>query len=175
MRRFLLSFLLLLLIAAGTGPASGQAPAPTSDPAHPSDAAKDPQRAFWLNMKQQLQGPNGKQYFELVLKNAKVPGAADGIDVLRGTVVGDKPAKRPSELVLAMSDDQTPEVTLTLRDSRENLVPLKKPIAPGTTIEFFGIPVLFTQNPFMLTFEVKAENGPGGPNPRFPRSTTPKK
>jgi hypothetical protein len=155
MRRFVVP-LLLVLVGVGTERSvTAQSP------------PNDPQLAMWLDLKRQLQSPNGKQYFELVLRDALVPGATDSVHALRGTVVSNKPAKRPSELVLAMSDGQTPEVTVTLRDSRQHLTPMLKPIPPGTEIEFWGIPVLFTQNPFMLTFEVKAENGPAGANPRM--------
>jgi hypothetical protein len=113
---------------------------------------------------------NQKKYQPPIL----VPGATDSVHALRATVLSNKPAKRPSELVLALSDGHTPEVTITLRDSRENLTPLLKPIPAGTEIEFWGIPVSFTPNPFMLTFEVKAENGPAGANPRMLLKAAPK-
>jgi hypothetical protein len=155
MRRFVVPLLLALSAAGTVRTVPAQIP------------SNEPQKALWQDIKRQLQGPNGKQYFELVLKDAQVPGVTDGVQALRGTVVSGKPAKRPTELVLSMSDGHTPEVTVTLRDSRENLTPLLRPIPAGTEIEFWGIPVSFTQNPFMLTFEVKAENGPSGANPRM--------
>jgi hypothetical protein len=172
MRRLVVPLLLALGIVGTVRPVTPQSQA-SQNQAAPSPAV-EPQSALWLEIKRQLLGPNGKQYFELVLKDALVPGATDSVHALRGTVLSNKPAKRPSELVLAMSDSQTPEVTITLRDSRENLTPLLKPIAPGTPIEFWGIPVTFTQNPFMLTFEVKAENGPAGANPRMMIKPPPK-
>lgn len=163
MRQFVVTFLLVLGIAGTVRLVRAQT------------QANDPQLAMWLDMKKQLQGPNGKQYFELVLKDAKVPGPTDPVEVLRGRVISSRPSKRPSEMVLALSDDHTPEVTITLRDSRQNLFPLLHPLPPGTVLEFYGIPVLFTQEPFMLTFEVKAENGPGGANPRILSKLPPKK
>jgi hypothetical protein len=162
MRQFVLLMLLAVVAAIAIRPVIAQG------------QPDNPQLTLWLGIKRQLQAPNGKQYFDLVLKDALVPGATDGVQALRGTVLSGKPAKRPTELVLAMSDGQTPEVTVTLRDSRQNLTPLLRPIAPGTLIEFWGIPVSFTQNPFMLTFEVKAENGPSGANPRMLIKTPPK-
>ena len=167
MRRFVLPIVLVFAIAGAVGPVIAQNPPPQIP-------ASDPQLALWQNLKRQLQAPNGKQYFELVLRDARVPGPTDSVQALRGTVVSSKPSKRPSELVLAMSDDHTPEVTLTLRDARLNLTPLSRPIPNGALVEFYGIPVLFTQNPIMLTFEVKAENGPSGANPRFLTKGPPK-
>jgi hypothetical protein len=164
MRRLLAPLLLALGMVATVRPLTPQSQTP---PTQVENKASEPQLALWLGIKRQLQGANGKQYFELVLKDVLVPGPTDEVHALRATVLSNKPAKRPSELVLALSDDHTPEVTITLRDSRENLTPLLKPIPAGTAIEFWGIPVTFTQNPFMLTFEVKAENGPSGANPRM--------
>jgi hypothetical protein len=165
MRHFLLPILLGLAVVGAVGP---WAPAQTANP----DAAKasppvNPQLALWLNIKRDLMGPHGKQYYESKLQNMMIPDGKDDIRTFRGTVVSSRPTKKPTELVLALSDDHTPEVTLTLRDSRENLTPLLRPIPPGTEILFYGLPVAFTQNPFMLTFEVKAENGPGGANPQI--------
>jgi hypothetical protein len=166
MRRFVSFFVLALVTVGALRYVRAQSAAPL-----PSD----PQLALWQDLKRQLQGPNGKQYFERVLRDAMVPGPTDAVQALRGTVISNKPAKKPSELVLSMSDGHTPEVTMTLRDSRENLTPLLKPIPPGTLVEFWGIPVAFTQEPFMLTFEVKAENGPSGANPRMLTKLPPKK
>lgn len=162
MRRVFLPILLALAVVSIIRPVAAQKPNP--DDAKSSQPS-NPQLALWLDLKRELQGPSGKQYFDLNLKNALIQGGSNGVHVLRGMVVSGKPAKQPSELVLAMSDSHTPEVTLTLRDYRSNLRPLLKPLAPGTEIEFWGIPVAFTQNPFMLTFEVQAANDPSGANP----------
>jgi hypothetical protein len=162
MRRFIVPLLLALVVVALIRPVKGQ------------NQPNNPQLALWLDLKRDLQGPNGRKYFESNLKGISVPNETNGVRTLKGTVISGKPAKRPSELVLAMSDGHTPEVTVTLRDSRQNLSPLLKSIAAGTEIEFVGIPVSFTQNPFMLIFEVKVENGPSGSNPQILTRGSPK-
>jgi len=173
MRQFVIPLLLSLVIVGDVRPFAPQTPVRDDTKSNPSN---DPQLARWLDLKRELQGPNAKQYFETFLRDAVVPAKTDSIQALRGTVLSGKPAKRPTDLVLAMSDSHTPEVTVTLRDSRQNQAPLLRPLAPGTVMEFWGIPVSFTQNPFMLTIEVKVENGPAGANPRVmtqPRKTKP--
>jgi hypothetical protein len=77
-------------------------------------------------MKKQLTDANGQNF----VQNAAVP-------LLIGTLLSATPNDQPSTLVLSMSDGITPEVTLHLKDNK-----------------FEGVPVAFTQNPFMLTFDV---------------------
>jgi len=109
------------------------------------------QAAFWRDIKQGLTGPNGSKYWE-AMEHAMVPGP-NPVHTLRGTVVSSKPTEHPSELVLAMSDDHTQEVILMLFDE-QGKEGLKKPVPPGTIVEFGGIAMKFEREPFMLTFAV---------------------
>ena len=70
--------------------------------------------------------------------------------VFKGTVLSSKLTDHPVELVLAISDNRTPEVTLQLVDSGF----LKGAVPPGTVVEFSGVVTAFTPNPFMVTWEV---------------------
>jgi hypothetical protein len=133
-----------------------------SSPIHPSlaqgadseDRLVTQQAASWREIKQGLTGPNGDKFWEAMM-GAVVPAGAFDVRTLRGTVVSSKPAEHPSELVLALSDDRTPEVTLKLFDEDGKSTGLKMPLAPGTTVEFGGIARRFEREPFMLTFEVE--------------------
>ena len=53
--------------------------------------------------------------------------------------------------MLALSDDTTPEATIMLGK------PLKEELAPGTVVEFWGVPQKLTQSPFMLEFIIDGE------------------
>jgi tetratricopeptide (TPR) repeat protein len=111
----------------------------------------NPQLALWMSVKNELTGPNGSQYFESSVKDS-------GLPKLRGKLVSQSPAVKPNQLVLAMSDDTTPEVTLKLS------APLAGKADPGTVIEFEGaVPKTFTQSPFMMTMEVEKEKIEGWP------------
>jgi hypothetical protein len=118
----------------------------------PQDSDKepvgDPQLALWLAIKRGLLR-GGSQYFEQSLKNAYVPGGANGVEVFRGTLISSTPPEHPNEFAVAMPDSATPEVTLKLKGR------FAKPVEPGTPVTFQGIPTAFVSNPFMLTFEVE--------------------
>lgn len=121
------------------------------------ERAKDPLGTVWKGIKTELTGPAGETYFNEKLKDA-------GLPELRGKVVSASPAARPTSIVLAMSDDTTPEVTLKLA---EGSMPGKA--APGTVLNFSNaIPKSFTANPFMLTMEIDKANIKGWPAPAAP-------
>jgi hypothetical protein len=116
--------------------------------------------ALWLTIKDEWKGPNGQQYFENSMKGAALPGGAEGVKQFKGRVVSHKPAVRPKEIVLAISDAETPEVTLKLDE--ESVMPGKA--EPGTEIGFEGTAVSYSKDPFMVTFEVEKDNISGWPS-----------
>lgn len=103
---------------------------------------KNPQLALWMGIKKQLSDTNGEQYFESDVKNADVPQ-------LKGTLVEAKPACRPKELLVAISDATHSEVTLKL-----DMALTGKP-KTGAEIQFKGVPSAFTKDPFMLTMDTE--------------------
>ena len=111
-------------------------------------AKKNPAMAMWMNLKRELTGPNGEQYFESSLKGAAVPGGAHGVQKFKGVLISSKPATAPKELVLGVMDPNTPDVTLKLE------TPLRGKADPGRELEFEGIVSGFTKEPFMLVLDV---------------------
>jgi tetratricopeptide (TPR) repeat protein len=104
----------------------------------------NPELALWLEIKKQLTSPEGEQYFSEHMKDAAVPE-------LTGYLVSQKLAKGPAkELVLAMSDSKTPEVTLKLTEGSS----LSGVGDVGSKISFEGIPAAYVKEPFMVTFDV---------------------
>lgn len=102
---------------------------------------ENPQRFFWVRLKSALTAPNGMEYFDGGMKDALVPTKEQ--PPLKGKVV----SSTKKSFVLALSDDTTPEVTIVLGSK-----PLKQELAPGTVVEFWGVPQKLTQSPFMLEF-----------------------
>ncbi len=127
---------------------------------------KDPQLAFWVKLRDALKEPGGEEYFEHGMKDALVP--PENERPLRGRLLRHSPAKNPRELVLALSDDQTAEVTVRLEE------PLPGVAQPGTVIQFRGVPKQFTREPFMLVFETEREQISGWPSPA-PKKVPPAK
>ena len=93
---------------------------------------------LWIDViRNPLQGPNGRQYFESTVKDALIPGGINGIHEFRGTLLSAKPAEA--------------------HDSGK-VAKLARPVPPGAVIYFSGVPTAFAVNPFMLTMEVEVGN-----------------
>ncbi len=111
-----------------------------------ADFDKDhPQLALWRQIKAELIGAAGEQYFEDHLKDAAVPPLA-------GTLVEAKPACRPKELLIAVTPPEAgapamPEIALKLEK------PLTGKPELNATAQFEGIPSAFSRDPFLLTMD----------------------
>ncbi len=119
---------------------------------------ENPQLALWLDLKELLTAENGEEYFNSQVKGTKLPR-------LRGYLVAQDPPERPKTLVLALSDKTTREVVLNLDQ------PFRYPAPAGTALQFEGVAVSFTKQPFRLVLEASQEDVSGWPPP--PRRTTP--
>lgn len=107
----------------------------------------DAMRALWSAIKKQLMtAPNAEEYFRLNFEAADVPP-------LVGTLISATPSQEPNTLVLGLSDASTPEVTVHLKTRNGQDDHLNGTLMLGSQVQFQGIPVAFTQNPFMLTFD----------------------
>jgi hypothetical protein len=107
---------------------------------------KEPQLALWLSIKRQLAGPGGADYFESGLKGAQLPA-------LRGTVLSTTWTESTSQFVLNLSGGSTPEVVLRVTGSTNPHPPER-----GSEIQFAGVPLAFTREPFMLTMETEEDD-----------------
>jgi hypothetical protein len=110
---------------------------------------RDPQLALWRTIRQGLSGDDGFQFYEERLKDALVPGGANGVKALRGTVVTAEPRDHPTSITLSMDRDKPAEVTLTLIDK-----PLDDGPPAGTQMLFEGVVRGFSRDPFMVTIEI---------------------
>jgi hypothetical protein len=123
-------------------------------------AKEHPELALWKNIKTQLTGADGANYFQSGMKGAKIP-------TLRGKVVKLEPAIRPKTLILALEDGTTPDATLKFE------MPLPGKVEEGTELTFEGVPDSYTTAPFMVVFTVEKEDlhgwtGKNAPAPRRP-------
>jgi len=116
------------------------------------DPALSRQLDLWLSVKAALSGAGGADYFNLSMKDALIPGGANGVDWFRGTVISQN---SPSVLVIGIEKPDQPEVTLELVTPSGQKARLQRTIPKGTVVEFGGIATKFTPSPFMLTFEVE--------------------
>ena len=128
------------------------------------EAAKNPQLTLWKNLKAELTGPDGANYFNTSMKDAQVP-------TLKGKVVKLEPEMKPKTVIMALEDGVTPDATLKF----EMALPGK--VDPGTELSFEGVPHSYTAAPFMVVFNVEPDNLHGwtGKNPAPVRRSAPKK
>ena len=129
-------------------------------------AAAHPELAQWLATKKALTD-GGEAYFKESMADAAMPK-------LKGKVLDGKPACNPKSLILALSDDKTPEVTLVLD------TPVKGKPTVGVDITYDGaIAKAFTATPFNLTMEMEQakieglEKGPCPPRPPVGKKAAP--
>jgi tetratricopeptide (TPR) repeat protein len=135
-------------------------------------ARANPMLALWRRIKTELQSDQGSTYFENNMKGAALPGGVNGIAKFKGKLVSMTPAVRPKELVLAIENSNTADVTLKL----DSALPGK--MEPGAAIEFDGIADSYTREPFMVTFNVEKSHiagWSGGGAPPARRHTAAKK
>lgn len=109
----------------------------------------NPMLALWQSIKTALTGADGATYFDSSMKGAALPGGVNGVTEFKGKLVEAKPAIRPKELVLAVEDGKTPDVTLKLD------TPLAGKMEPGADIGFQGVATAYTVTPFNITFDVE--------------------
>ncbi len=114
----------------------------------------NPQLALWIAVKKALVGAEGDTYFKDSVKDSAVPP-------MKGKVLSHKPAIKPKEIVVAVADATTPEITIIIAEG--GTLPGKAD--PGTEIEFESVAKAFTKEPFMMTVEVESNKIKGWPTP----------
>lgn len=112
-------------------------------------AKANPSLALWKSIKTALTEANGASYFDTSMKGAGLPGGAGGVEKFVGKLISATPEGKPKELVLAIEDGKTPDVTLKLD------TPLAGKMEPGADIGFEGVATSYTASPFMVNFDVE--------------------
>jgi len=133
--------------------------AKAKEAAEAAEAAKNPQLAIWKSIKEALAGADGANYFKSSMEGSLLPE-------FTGKVVSIQPAIKPNTVLLAIADSTGKVADATLKFEK----PLPGKVEPGTVLAFQGVPVSYTVNPFMVTFNVDKEHlkgwtGTGGAAP----------
>ena len=135
-------------------------------------ARANPMLALWRRIKTELASEQGASYFENNMKGAALPGGVNGVTKFKGRIVSMTPEIRPKELVLAIENPNTADVTLKLDSA------LAGKMEPGAEIEFDGVAESYTKEPFMVTFNVEKSHiagWSGTSSPATRKSTAAKK
>jgi hypothetical protein len=113
--------------------------------------ASDPAFKLWYTIETNLTGDNGDQFFNSNVKDAEIPGGAEGVKDFTGTVISIDPPDRPTKVVLGVDDPQTPDATLTFTQPLPASA-LDK-IKTGQPLQFSGVADSYQKSPYMLTFK----------------------
>lgn len=134
-----------------------------------ADAA-NPMLALWRNIREQLVADAGQAYFDGTVKDAALPGGANGITKFKGKIVSMTPENRPKEIVLAVEKAGVADVTLKF----ETALPGK--MDSGEELEFEGVAKAFQKDPYMLTMETEKDKITGWTGKNVaPKKAAPKK
>ncbi|MBV8863938.1 MAG: hypothetical protein JO210_00900 [Acidobacteriaceae bacterium] len=113
--------------------------------------ASDPAFKIWYAVKQSLTGDQGQQFFDSNVKDAEIPGGAEGVKNFTGTVISIDPPDRPTKVVLGVEDPAKPDATLEF--SQPLPASALDKIKVGQKLDFGGVADSYTKDPYMLTFK----------------------
>jgi hypothetical protein len=114
----------------------------------------DPSLALWYSLQQSLTGDQGDSFFTNNVKDAEIPGGANGIKDFTGTVISVDPPEKPTKVTLGVLDPTKADATLVF----EEPIPANA-VKVGDKIQFEGVGDSVTKDPYMLTFKDPALPG----------------
>ena len=111
----------------------------------------DPAFKLWYTIQTNLTGDNGDQFFASNVKDAEIPGGAEGVKDFTGNVISIEPADKPTKITLGVTDPNTADATLLF----SNPLPASAldKIKVGQPLQFSGVADSYQKAPFMLTFK----------------------
>jgi len=113
--------------------------------------ASDPQFKLWYTIRQNLVGDQGDQFFNGNVKDAEIPGGAEGVKDFTGTVISIDPPDRPTKIALGVDDPAKPDATLEF--SQPLPASALDKVKVGNKLDFSGVADSYTKDPYMLTFK----------------------
>lgn len=153
----------------------------TVDEVATKDAAKqqayldaNPDIKLWYTIQQALIVDGGQAYFDANVKDADLPGGANGVKTFKGIVTSIDPAEKPTKVVLGVYDAAKPDAATSAKPDATLVFeePVTAPVKVGDMIEFSGVADSFTKDPYMLTFkdpDAPALKPAAKPKPKKPR------
>jgi hypothetical protein len=111
----------------------------------------DPAFKLWYTIKSNLIGDQADSFFTSSVKDAEIPGGAEGVKTFNGTVISIDPADKPTTVVLGVEDPAKADATLSF--SQPLPASALDTIKVGAKIDFSGVADSFSKAPYMLTFK----------------------
>jgi len=111
----------------------------------------DPAFGLWYSIKTNLVGDQGPTFFANNVKDAEIPGGAQGVKTFSGTILSVEPADKPTRITVGVEDPTKADATLLFTTPIPAAALTK--IKVGEKVDFSGVADSFTKDPYMLTFK----------------------
>jgi hypothetical protein len=108
-----------------------------------------PSLGLWLAVKRQLISEQGENYFASSLKDAEIPGGANGVRYFRGTILIIDRDNGVAKLTLGVEDPNRADAILLFSPANSKRV--LSTFKVGQLVEFDGVATSFVKDPFSLT------------------------
>lgn len=132
---------------AGFAIGSAQAAANAQADAINQRMASDPAFKLWYAIESQLKSDQGDAFFNSNVKDADIPGGAEGVKNFTGTVI----TADPSKVTLGVENPTVPDTTILFSTPLRESEAAK--IKVGDKLDFSGVAESYTKDPYMLTFK----------------------
>ncbi|MBZ5602609.1 MAG: hypothetical protein LAO79_09915, partial [Acidobacteriia bacterium] len=83
-----------------------------------AEAAANPMLTMWKTIKSGLTGDNPDGFFQGSVKDAALPGGANGVTKFKGKLISTKPELRPKELLISVGGGDTADCMLKLAEGQ---------------------------------------------------------
>lgn len=113
--------------------------------------ASDPGFGLWYTIRQTLTGDQAASFFDKHVKDALIPGGANGVQTFSGIVISIDSLDAPTKMLVGVDDPAKPDATLEFAKPLP-LSALDK-IKVGQKIDFGGVVSGYSKDPYMLTFK----------------------
>lgn len=113
--------------------------------------AKDPMKTLWVKQLKELILMDDT-FFDAHVKDAELPGGANGVMKFKGKIVSLTPANRPKEIELAVEKPGVADAKLVF----EKALPGK--METGEELQFSGVAQSYVKAPYEVTFAVDAKD-----------------
>jgi hypothetical protein len=121
-----------------------------------AEMANNPMIGLWAKvLRENLTKDGGEAYFDMNVKDALLPGGANNVMKFKGKIVSMTPATEPKEIELAIEHAGVADAKLVFE------MPLAGKMEVGEELSFEGKAVMYTKEPFMITFDIEKDQMEG--------------
>jgi hypothetical protein len=129
----------------------------------------NPMIGLWTKiLREPMTKDDGQMYFDMNVKDALLPGGANGVMKFKGKIVSMTPATKPKEIQLAIEKPGVADATLKFEK------PLDGKMEVGEELSFEGKATEFNKEPFMITFDVEKDGLEGWTGKNTPVKAAPR-